>query len=201
MARLRETPSQTAGPYVHIGAVPTFAGLDGVYPQDLGSGPLYEDGAKGERITIRGRVIDGTGTPLLDGIVEIWQADANGLYNSPMEPRGPADPKFRGWCRAATMGTDGVFTFETIKPGRVPWPDGRVQAPHVALWIVARGINIGLHTRMYFPDEAEANANDPVLGRIEQKVRRDTLVAERRDGVYVFDIHLQGEAETVFLDI
>ena len=201
MARLRETPSQTAGPYVHIGAVPTFAGLDGVYPQDLGSGPLYEDGAKGERITIRGRVIDGTGTPLLDGIVEIWQADANGLYNSPMEPRGPADPKFKGWGRAATMGTDGVFTFETIKPGRVPWPDGRVQAPHVALWIVARGINIGLHTRMYFPDEAEANANDPVLGRIEQKVRRDTLVAERRDGVYVFDIHLQGEAETVFLDI
>ncbi|UOM34408.1 protocatechuate 3,4-dioxygenase subunit alpha [Acuticoccus sp. I52.16.1] len=201
MARLRETPSQTAGPYVHIGAVPTFAGLDGVYPQDLGSGPLYEDGAKGERITIRGRVIDGTGTPLLDGIVEIWQADADGLYNSPMEPRGPADPKFKGWGRAATMGTDGVFTFETIKPGRVPWPDGRVQAPHVALWIVARGINIGLHTRMYFPDEAEANANDPVLGRIEQKVRRDTLVAERRDGVYVFDIHLQGEAETVFLDI
>ncbi len=99
------------------------------------------------------------------------------------------------------MGADGVFKFETIKPGSVPWPDGRVQAPHIAFWIVARGINIGLHTRMYFPDEVEANSNDPVLGRIEQKVRRDTLIASYQEGVYLFDIHLQGEAETVFLDI
>lgn len=201
MAKLRETPSQTAGPYVHIGAVPTFAGLEGVYPEDLGSGPMYEDGAKGERITIKGRIFDGTGTPLLDGVVEAWQADADGLYNTPLEPRGPSDPKFRGWGRAATMGTDGIFTFETIKPGRVPWHDGRMQAPHIALWIVARGINIGLHTRMYFPEEREANSNDPLLNRIEQKVRRETLLAEEKGGVYHFDIHLQGEAETVFLDV
>lgn len=201
MPRLRETPSQTAGPYVHIGAVPTFAGLEGIYPEDLGSGPLYQDGVKGEKITIKGRIIDGSGTPLLDGVVELWQADADGLYNSPREPRGPSDPRFAGWGRAATMGTDGVFTFETIKPGPVPWPDGRMQAPHVALWVVARGINIGLHTRMYFPDEAEANVNDPLLARIEQKVRRDTLLATLDGGVYLFDIVLQGENETVFLDI
>lgn len=201
MARFRETPSQTAGPYVHIGAVPTFAGLEGIYPEDLGSGPLYEDGVKGEKITIKGRIIDGSGTPLLDGVVELWQADAEGLYNSPNEPRGPADPRFRGWGRAATMGTDGVFTFETVKPGRVPWPDGRMQAPHVTLWIVARGINIGLTTRMYFPDEADANAQDPLLARVEQKVRRETLVAAHKDGTYVHDIVLQGENETVFLDI
>ncbi|WP_075221634.1 protocatechuate 3,4-dioxygenase subunit alpha [Acuticoccus yangtzensis] len=200
MPTFRETPSQTAGPYVHIGCVPTFAGLTGLYPEDLGSGPLYMDGVKGETITIRGRIIDGTGTPILDGVVEAWQADAEGLYNSPAEPRGPADPKFKGWGRAATM-EGGVFTFETIKPGRVPWPDGRMQAPHIALWIVARGINIGLNTRLYFADEAEANAADPVLNRIEQKVRRDTLIAPLKDGAYIFDIHLQGDAETVFLDI
>jgi protocatechuate 3,4-dioxygenase alpha subunit len=201
MTRLRETPSQTAGPYVHIGTVPTFAGLTGVYPQDPGTGPLYGEGARGERITVTGRVIDGAGAPLRDAVVEIWQADADGLYQSPAETRGRADPDFRGWGRSATYGEDGVFTFHTVKPGPVPLADGRVQAPHIAFWIVARGINIGLHTRMYFPEEAEANAADPVLGRIEHPVRRQTLIARRQEGMHVFDIRLQGEGETVFLDV
>ncbi|MEZ5811996.1 MAG: protocatechuate 3,4-dioxygenase subunit alpha [Rhizobiaceae bacterium] len=200
LGRLKETPSQTAGPYVHIGAVPNFSGIGGVYPEDLGAA-MARDGAKGERITIEGHVIDGSGTPLKDALLEIWQADAAGLYNSPAETRGTADPAFAGWGRAPTDMDTGLFRFETIKPGRVPFRDGRLQAPHVTLWIVARGINIGLHTRMYFGDEEKANAEDPVLARIEHRVRVPTLVAPRDGNTYSFDIHLQGERETVFFDI
>lgn len=197
---LKETPSQTAGPYVHIGLVPSFAGITGVYPDDLGSRMVNEK-TRGERITITGQVIDGTGTPLRDALIEIWQADADGLYPGPAEPRGPADPNFTGWGRQPTDAETGLFRFETIRPGRVPWPGGRLQAPHINFWIVARGINIGLSTRMYFPDEAAANAEDPVLGRIEQEVRRQTLVARKDGDGFRFDIRLQGEGETVFFDI
>lgn len=201
MARLRETPSQTAGPYVHIGTVPTFAGLEGVYPEDLGAGPLYREGVRGERITITGRVLDGMDAPVRDVVVEIWHADADGLYPSPAETRGRADPAFRGWGRSAAYGEEGAFRFETIRPGAVPLPDGRIMAPHVAFWVVARGINLGLHTRMYFPEEEAANAACPVLARIEHPARRRTLLARREGGAYVFDIRLQGEGETVFLDV
>lgn len=201
MPRRRETPSQTAGPYVHIGLVPTFAGLAGIYPSDLGAGPLYSDGAKGQPITVTGRVLDGTGTALTDACVEVWQADADGLYNSPSERRGRADAAFRGWGRCATLGEDGRYTFRTIKPGQVPLADGRLQAPHIAFWVVARGINIGLHTRLYFPEETEANAQDPVLLRIEQPRRRRTLLATREGDTYTFDVVLQGADETVFLDV
>jgi protocatechuate 3,4-dioxygenase alpha subunit len=141
------------------------------------------------------------GAPLRDAVLEIWQADADGLYPSPAETRGQADPAFFGWGRSAVSGDEGAFRFETIKPGPVPLPDGRVQAPHIAFWIVARGINLGLHTRMYFPDEAERNGSDPVLNRIEHPVRRQTLVAKRQDDTIAFDIRLQGDGETVFLDV
>lgn len=197
---LKETPSQTAGPYVHIGTTPNYLGTTGVYPEDLGRA-MVNDKTRGERITITGRVIDGTGTPLRDGLVEIWQADADGLYTSPTETRGTADPNFNGWGRMPCDFETGVFTFETIKPGAVPFPDGRMQAPHVTFWIVARGINLGLNTRMYFPDEADANAKDPILARIEHKVRIPTLVAKQDGNVYTFDIHLQGDDETIFFDI
>jgi protocatechuate 3,4-dioxygenase alpha subunit len=199
-SRLKESPSQTAGPYVHIGTVPNFSGIDGVYPHDLGS-RMVEEGARGERIAIEGRILDGTGAPLRDALVEIWQADAQGLYNSPAERRGRADPAFSGWGRCATDMETGIFRFDTVKPGRVPFRDGRLQAPHVTFWIVARGINTGLHTRMYFADEAAANAEDPVLSRIEHRMRVQTLIAPRDGSTYRFDIHLQGERETVFLDI
>jgi len=197
---LKETPSQTAGPYVHIGLTPNFAGIPGVYKRDLGSA-MVNDETLGERITVTGRVIDGAGAPLKDALVEIWQADAAGLYNSPSEPRGAADPNFAGWGRCPTSADDGTFVFETVKPGRVPFKDGRLMAPHITFWIVARGINIGLHTRLYFPDEAAANAEDPLLARIEHRHRAETLVAGGRAPNYLFDIHLQGEKETVFLDI
>lgn len=197
---LKETPSQTAGPYVHIGCVPNFCGIAGVYPEDPGVS-MVKEGAKGERLTIRGHIYDGTGTPLRDALVEIWQADAEGLYNSPSETRGSADPHFTGWGRCPTDMTTGEFAFETVKPGRVPYPDGRVMAPHVTFWIVARGINIGLNTRMYFSDEAAANAEDPILRRIEHQSRVPTLIGERNGNEVVFDIRLQGENETVFFDI
>lgn len=197
--RLKESPSQTAGPYVHIGLTPNFSGITGVYSDDLGAA-MANDKTRGERVSIRMRVIDGTGTPLKDALVEIWQADAAGLYNSPLETRGAADPNFSGWGRQATDMETGLCIFETIKPGRVPFPDGRLMAPHITIWIVARGINLGLHTRMYFGDEPAANAEDPLLRRLEHQVRVPTLIAPREGDVYTFDIHLQGEKETVFFD-
>ncbi|MBZ9816151.1 protocatechuate 3,4-dioxygenase subunit alpha [Mesorhizobium sp. CA7] len=197
--RLKESPSQTAGPYVHIGLTPNFCGIGGVYASDLGSS-MINDQTKGERIELRIRVLDGTGTPLKDALIEIWQADADGLYNSPAEMRGAADPNFLGWGRQPTDMETGVCLFRTIKPGRVPFRDGRLMAPHITLWVVARGINIGLNTRLYFSDEEKANAEDPILLRIEHRVRVPTLIAERQGDAYVFDIHLQGEKETVFFD-
>ncbi len=197
---LKETPSQTAGPYVHIGLMPNSCGIEGVYADDLGS-VMVNDKTLGERIAISGRIFDGAQTPVRDAVLEIWQADHAGLYNSPSERRGTADPNFTGWGRSATAAEDGVFRFETIKPGRVPFKDGRMMAPHITLWIVARGINIGLHTRLYFPEEAEANAVDPLLLRIEHRARVETMIATRKGQDYTFDIHLQGPSETVFLDI
>lgn len=198
--RLKETPSQTAGPYVHIGCVPNFCDIKGVYDEDLGTF-MVNDKTRGERITVKGRVIDGSGTPLRDALIEVWQADADGLYNSPSEMRGTADLNFTGWGRCPTDMRTGEFMFHTVKPGKVPFRDGRPMAPHITFWIVARGINIGLHTRMYFGDEEAANAADPILSRIEHRVRVQTLIAPRDGDTYTFDIHLQGDKETIFFDI
>lgn len=197
---LRESPSQTAGPYVHIGCTPNFTGIE-IYGGDLGTsmkiGPV-----QGEEIIIKGIVYDGTGTPMRDALTEIWQPDAAGLFPSANETRGTPDPNFTGWGRSPSDMDTGEFTFETVKPGTVPFPDGRMQAPHITVWIVARGINIGLHTRIYFEDEAVANAADPILTRIEHQNRIPTLLAMKQDdGSYRFDIHLQGPQETIFFDI
>jgi protocatechuate 3,4-dioxygenase alpha subunit len=197
---LKESASQTAGPYVHIGLTPNFSGITGVYPCDLGM-EMVNGKTKGERIVVTGRVVDGSGAVLRDALIEVWQADAAGLYNSPSETRGAADPNFTGWGRKPTDMETGQFVFQTIKPGPTPFSDGRIQAPHITFWIVARGINLGLNTRMYFADEEEANAVDPILARIEHKDRLKTLLAKRSGNTYAFDIHLQGENETVFFDI
>jgi protocatechuate 3,4-dioxygenase alpha subunit len=154
---------------------------------------------RGERIEITGRIVDGAGTPVGDAVVEIWQADADGSYVAPMSPNSNSAPAFTGWGRQPTNG-DGVYRFETIKPGPVAGPDRKPMAPHISLWIVARGVNIGLQTRLYFDDEAEANATDWVLTKIPDPRRRQTLIARREDGRYVLDIHLQGDKETVFFD-
>ena len=204
----RETASQTAGPYVHIGLAPEAAGFD-IFENNFGS-VLVDAKTKGERIRIEGRVFDGIGTVLKDVLIEIWQANADGKYAHPgdEQPGKSLDPTFRGWGRSCTDFESGVYTFDTIKPGSVMGRDNRPMAPHINAWIVARGINLGLNTRIYFSDEAEANAKDPVLNVIEWEARRKTLVAEKLDRkadqgavVYRFDIRLQGADETVFFDI
>jgi protocatechuate 3,4-dioxygenase alpha subunit len=201
---LKETPSQTAGPYVHIGLIPHQAGFE-IFQNNF-SNVLVGPKTRGERISIEGRVLDGTGTPVRDALLEIWQANSVGRYNHPADAQAkPLDDDFRGWGRTGSDLRTGVYTFETIKPGPVDTRRGKPMAPHISFWIVARGINIGLSTRMYFSDEATANAADPVLNLIEQESRRSTLIGQRssRGGkiVYTFDIRLQGENETVFFDV
>ena len=201
--QLNETASQTGGPYVHIGLAPEQAGFE-IFEKNFGN-VLVDKKTKGERIALEGRVFDGTGTLMRDVLIEIWQADAKGHYAHPADPKPSS---WRGWGRTGADFETGLYRFETVKPGRVAGPNGRPQAPHIAMILFARGINLGLHTRVYFSDEAQANAEDPVLAGIEWAVRRQTLVAERdeRDGaiVYRFDIRVQGPTpaeETVFFDV
>lgn len=201
---LKETASQTAGPYVHIGLIPAMAGFD-IFEKNF-SNVLVTPNTSGERITLEGRVFDGSGMPLRDVLLEIWQANASGRYNHPADrSAGRPDDEFRGWSRAGSDFDSGLVTFETIKPGAITDKAGRKCAPHVNIWIVARGINIGLNTRLYFSDEEAANAADPVLNLVEPPVRRATLIATRgeRAGkvVYSFTINLQGTEETVFFDV
>lgn len=199
---LRETASQTAGPYVHIGLAPGAAGFD-IYRQELGR-DIAGPNAGGERIRVEGLVIDGMGSPVKDVLLEVWQANAAGHYAHP-EGGGPVEDGFRGWGRVITDFETGEWGFDTVKPGAVMGRNGRMMAPHLNLWIASRGINIGLNTRMYFSDEEQSNAVDPVFNLIEWEHRRATLIAQRsdRDGipVYRFDIRLQGDNETVFFDI
>jgi protocatechuate 3,4-dioxygenase alpha subunit len=201
---LSETPSQTAGPYVHIGLIPNQAGFD-IFQNNF-SGDIAGPGVAGERIVIEGRIFDASGHVTKDVLVETWQANAAGRYNHPADRQDkPLDRNFRGWARTGTDFETGVYRIKTIKPGAVAGRRGRkTMAPHISVWIASRGINIGLSTRMYFGDEAAANAGDPVLNIIEQPERRQTLIAVRseREGqtIYTFDIHLGGARETVFFD-
>lgn len=201
---LKETASQTAGPYVHIGLIPAMAGFD-IFEKNFSS-VLVTPNTQGERITLEGKVFDGSGTPLRDVLLEIWQANAGGRYNHPADRSGGAlDEGFRGWGRGGSDFDSGLVTFETIKPGAIIDKTGRKCAPHVNVWIVARGINIGLNTRLYFSDEEAANAADPVLNLVEPPARRKTLIAMRSERagkvVYSFTINLQGPDETVFFDV
>lgn len=203
-----ETASQTGGPYVHIGLAPRQAGFE-IFENNFGN-VLVQPETRGERIRLEGRVFDGSGSPVRDVLIEIWQANADGKYAHPADRQDVAlDAHFRGWGRTGADFESGVYRFETIKPGAAPGRGGERQAPHICMILFARGINMGLHTRVYFSDEAEANGRDPVLNDIEWEVRRQTLVARRGevDGqvVYTFDVRLQntpdGGAETVFFDI
>jgi protocatechuate 3,4-dioxygenase alpha subunit len=205
LSYLPETPSQTAGPYVHIGLIPAQAGFE-IFANNF-TGDIVTPNTKGERIVIEGRVFDGAGHIAKDVLIETWQANAAGRYNHPADRQDRAlDGSFRGWARTGTDFETGIYTIRTIKPGSVAGRRGRkAMAPHVNFWIAARGINVGLATRMYLGDEDAANADDPVLNIIEQPERRKTLIAPKsvRDGrtIYTFDIYLQGERETVFFDV
>lgn len=188
--RLPTTPSQTVGPFFHY-ALPFEGGET-----------LIGDATLGERIVIEGLLIDGSGAPITDAMVEIWQANAQGRYHHPEDTQDKQlDPAFHGFGRTPT-GADGFYRFNTIKPGQAPGPGGALQAPHIAISIFARGVLKRLATRLYFGDEAAANAADPVLALVPPE-RRATLIAERAGDapVYRLDIVLQGENETVFFDI
>jgi protocatechuate 3,4-dioxygenase alpha subunit len=185
-----QTPSQTVGPFFHY-ALPYQAG-----PYLVG------EQTQGERITVEGRVTDGDGLPVTDALIEIWQANAAGRYDHPEDEQDkPLDAAFSGFGRAPTD-EDGTFRFYTVKPGAVPGLHNEMQAPHININILARGVLKRIATRLYFADEAEANRVDPVLNLVPEE-RRKTLIADRvGDGpLYRLDISLQGENETVFFDI
>ena len=189
------TPSQTVGPYLHIGLT------QGDYGQrEIFTTTLADPGLAGTHIRIAGRVFDGEGNVVPDGLVEIWQADAQGRYAHPADGRPLSSNSFRGFGRCATD-EDGGFAFSTIKPGSVPGPGGAMQAPHINVGIFARALVKRLFTRIYFPGEP-GNASDPVLTLVPAE-RRDTLLAKpdaASPGLFRFDIRLQGAGETVFFD-
>jgi protocatechuate 3,4-dioxygenase alpha subunit len=182
------TPSQTVGPYLHIG-------LD----TEPRHGVMIGPNTRGERIRLRLRVTDGTGSPLPDALIELWQADASGRYVDAADHPDP-DPgeAFRGWGRRPTD-KDGWCEFETIRPGATTAPDGRQQAPHVNVCLFARGMLRHIFTRVYFAGDPLLDA-DPVLALVPES-RRRTLVAEPTDGGWAMTIRLQGEGETVFFDL
>lgn len=190
------TPSQTVGPFFKYGLTPTG---DYAWNDAFTNSTLTPD-VTGDRVRIEGRVFDGDGVVVPDAMLEIWQADAQGRYADPQDKRALSNASFRGFARCGTD-KDGHYSFDTIKPGAVPDPDGKPQAPHIVLAVFARGMLRHLYTRIYFSDEA-GNAADPVLGLVPAD-RRATLIAEREPGkpVYRLDLHLQGGNETVFFDV
>ncbi len=193
----KQTPSQTVGPYFAYGLTPEQYGYAF---SSIAGGVLTVEAGDGERIRIEGRVLDGAGEPVGDAMVAIRQADGQGRYAHPADPRS-SNARFRGFGRVGT-GTDPEqrFIFETVKPGA----PGDGQAPHIDLVLFLRGLLSHAYTRIYFSDEREANAADPVLAAVPAE-RRATLIAERDESadlpLYRFDIHLQGDRETVFFDI
>jgi protocatechuate 3,4-dioxygenase alpha subunit len=171
-----------------------------------GENVLAGRGSSGERVRIEGRVLDGTGVPIEDALVEIWQANAGGRYRHPDDTRTdiPVDEAFTGFGRAASEPDTGLYWFETVKPGVVPDPEGEPQAPHINVIVQARGMLDPSFTRIYFSDEEATNGRDFVLSAVPVE-RRGTLIARHVDGtadpgVYRFDIRFQGDDETVFFD-
>jgi protocatechuate 3,4-dioxygenase alpha subunit len=186
---LRPTASQTVGPYFHIG-LPWDDGADLV--------PANHSGA----IRLGGTLTDGEGNPVDDGLIEIWQANQAGRYAHPEDDRQdvPLEEGFKGFGRCPTD-DDGRYEFRTVKPGPVPGSEGRMQAPHIEVGVLARGLLQRVVTRVYFPDEPDANAADPLLSSIDDEALRSTLVAVEDGGMLRFDIRLQGDGETAFLDV
>jgi len=183
------TPSQTVGPFFHF-ALP-YPGGEHLVPPD-----------HPDALRIVGAIFDGASEPVSDALVEIWQANRAGRYAHAEDRRDdlPLEEGFTGFGRCPTD-AEGRYEFLTVKPGVVPGPDGRPQAPHIDVAIFARGLLKQLVTRIYFPDEEEANAADPLLSSIEDPAVRSTLIARQLDGALEFDIHLQGDRQTAFFDV
>ena len=191
--RLPVTPSQTVGPFLTVGLL-------------WADGPFVVPEGTAGAITIAGRVLDGAGGPVTDALVETWQADGDSRFDHPDDPRGaagPATPGFRGFGRCATD-QDGRYRIVTVRPGPLPCPPGGAEAPHLNVSVFARGLLDRVVTRIYFADEAEANAADPVLSAVATE-RRETLLARAVPGApaneFRFDIRLRGPRETVFFDV
>ncbi|BBB95676.1 MULTISPECIES: protocatechuate 3,4-dioxygenase subunit alpha [Bradyrhizobium] len=191
------TPSQTVGPYFKYGLTP-----NGEYEwNDAFTSNLLTPDVSGERIRVEGKVYDGDGAVIPDCMLEIWQADAQGRFSDPQDARALPNSSFKGFGRCGTD-KNGAYAFDTIKPGVVPDADGKPQAPHILLAVFARGMLLHLYTRIYFEGEA-GNADDSMLALVPAE-RRATLIARRKAGVnhvYTFDVHLQGDNETVFFDV
>jgi len=196
----KQTASNTIGPFFHHVLTPGEHGK-----KVLVDNRLAGKKTKGEHIRVEGRIVDGDGKPLRAAMLEVWQANAKGRYNSPVDDRKDLklDKSFGGFGRVSAS-DKGKFNFETIKPGQVPSTGNALQAPHINLVLFAADLHSHLFTRLYFSDEADANEIDPVLGAVGEP-RRETLIAKRRktkDGVvYKFDIRLSGDRETVFFDV
>jgi protocatechuate 3,4-dioxygenase alpha subunit len=186
---LRPTPSQTVGPFFSFGL-------------EWDNGPLAVPEGTAGAIRVEGRLLDGAGNPVPDGLIETWQADPDGRFTHPDDPRGAvAWGDFRGFARCPTDG-EGRWSILTLKPSRVPGPGDSLQAPHIAVTVLARGLLARLVTRIYFGDEEAANGADPVLGSLRGgEAERATMIAAAVEGGYRHDIHLQGPDETVFLAI
>ncbi|HMF23881.1 MAG TPA: protocatechuate 3,4-dioxygenase subunit alpha [Pseudolabrys sp.] len=200
------TPSQTVGPFFAYGLAPHSRcdwKPNGNYDwKETAGANLQTPDASGTKIRVEGCVLDGDGMPINDAMVEIWQADAHGRYAHPRDSRARPNTKFMGFGRSATD-KNGAYSFDTIKPGSVPGPNSKAQAPHIVFCIFSRGMLRQIYTRLYFPDEA-ANVSDPILLLVPHD-RRGTLVAHKEMRselpVYRFNIRLQGDNETVFFDI
>ena len=189
------TPSQTVGPYLHIGLTQGAYGAHEIF-----SATLADPGLPGTHVRIEGRVFDGEGNVVPDAVIEIWQADAAGRYAHPADGRPLASNSFRGFGRCPTD-KDGGYAFDTVKPGTVPGPGGSTQAPHINVGVFSRGLLKRLFTRIYFAGDP-ANATDPILALVPAD-RRDTLLAKpdaAKPGLFRLDIRLQGPNETVFFD-
>jgi protocatechuate 3,4-dioxygenase, alpha subunit len=184
---LPRTPSQTIGPFFAVG-LPWPDGPE-VVPEGI-------PGA----VRVGGRVLDGAGDPVPDALVETWQADPDGRFAHPDDPRGSTTPGFRGFGRCPTD-AEGRWAIRTVKPGPLPAPDGGTEAPHLDVSVFARGLLNRLVTRIYFPDEPDANAADPLLASIQDPEARARLVAAADGDGLCFDIRLQGAQETPFLAI
>lgn len=186
---MRATASHTVGPFFHLG-------LDALTTTDLAGREV-----QGELVTIQGQVLDGDRLPVSDALIEIWQADSRGFYAHPEDSRsGPGPHDFTGFGRIPT-GADGTFSFTTIKPGSVPGPGNKPQAPHLVALVFMRGLLKHLLTRLYFPGDP-LNEADPILALVPPE-RRHTLIAQPLDGniqVLRWNIILQGPGETVFFD-
>lgn len=196
MAARPPTPSQTLGPYFSM-----------ILAHDDAGEQMANADTPGTAVIVTGQLLDGERAPIEDALVEVWQANAAGRYRHPLDDRDdvPLDPGFTGFGRSKTQFETGTWRVRTVKPGRVPMPDGTLQAPHLNVVVQARGMLNPSYTRIYFADEDQANADDPVLANVPAD-RRPTLLADRDASAagdvatYRFDIVFQGDAETVFLD-